>query len=212
MLQGHEGAVLCVAKSCEHMASCSDDGSIKIWNADGSRLLHTIEKAHGGKEVRCLDWSEDGGMLVSGSDDDDIKLWEIKKNGAPPTLLRTLKGHINVVRAVWFSPDGKRIASASWDKTVRCWSVQTGLSLWRFTGHKSWVYCSAWSPDGELIASAGSEGIIRMLDAAAGTQVREPPIVMSRVLRLAPHEVSFTAGAVTGALQRGRLKRAERRA
>jgi WD40 repeat protein len=173
-LQGHKDTVTCVAKSCEHIASCGFDGSIMIWNADGSQLLHTIEKAHGGKRVFRLDWSEDGGMLVSGGGDNDIKLWEIKKNGAPPTLLRTLKGHTDTVSAVWFSPDGKRIASASLDKTVMCWSVQTGLSLWTFTGHKGAVLCLAWSPDGELIASAGEEGgIIRMLDAAAGTQVRE---------------------------------------
>lgn len=61
--------------------------------------------------------SPDGKVLMSASDDQTIKLWDL----ATGRVFRTVKGHAGGVRCAVFSPDGLRFASASWDRTVKLW-------------------------------------------------------------------------------------------
>src|SRR5690348_5400442 len=61
--------------------------------------------------------------------------------------------HDHTVSALAFSADGKRLVSASWDKTARVWEVASGRELARFAGHKDGASAVAISPDGTLCAS-----------------------------------------------------------
>ena len=67
-----------------------------------------------------------------------------------------LKGHTDSVFAVAFSPDGKTLASGSFDKAIKLWDVATGKEIRTLAGHTKEVVSIAFSPDGKRLASAGN--------------------------------------------------------
>jgi WD40 repeat protein/serine/threonine protein kinase len=81
------------------------------------------------------------------------------------TVFVTYHGHVLPVYAIVWSPDGKRIASASNDGTVHVWDAATGQRFFRYRGHQGSVNAVAWSPDGKYIASASSDRTVQVWDA-----------------------------------------------
>lgn len=77
-------------------------------------------------------------------------------------------GHKGPVRAVAWSLDDTKIASAGNDGTVQVWEVATGKTLVIYRGHHGSVNAIAWSPDGKRIASAGSDGTVQIWLASIG--------------------------------------------
>ncbi|MBV8694190.1 MAG: serine/threonine protein kinase [Ktedonobacteraceae bacterium] len=89
----------------------------------------------------------------------------------PDGLIFSYHGHPLRVNAVSWSPDGKRIASASDDKTVQVFDGTTDKPLFTYRGHTDIVNAVNWSPDGQFVASASADKTVQVWDATTGRVV-----------------------------------------
>jgi WD40 repeat protein len=117
-----------------HLASCSYDGTIKLWDLHTGKCICTLE-GHTAP-VSCLAFGSNGQQIVSGSYDRTIKLWDINTG----QLLRTFHGHTKPVYSILFkeisrfykkltSQDQDMIVSSGFDETIRFWDVNFRSSL-----------------------------------------------------------------------------------
>ena len=98
----------------------------------------------------------------------NVRLWEV----ATGRLLATLAGHRERVRTVAFAPDGKRLATAGSDRTIRVWDVGSRHCEKKriLTGHTGTIQEVAFAPSGNALASAGNDGTVRLWDVSGGRQ------------------------------------------
>ncbi len=123
--------------------------------------------AHSFGNIFSLCYSPDGSLIAVGDDNGEVRLFHAA-SGQP--CLRCV-GHSDVVGALAFSPDGKSMASASYDHSIRLWRTDDGRCVNIFL-HQSWVYSIAFSPSGKMLASAGEDGTVRLWDLSTGTCIK----------------------------------------
>ncbi|KAJ3796208.1 WD40-repeat-containing domain protein [Lentinula aff. detonsa] len=86
-----------------------------------------------------------------------------------------LRDHTDYITAVAFSPDGKKIVSGSWDKTIRIWNADTGEAIGNpLQGHSDGVTSVAFSPDGKRIVSGSEDGLIIIWNVDTREAIGDP--------------------------------------
>ena len=113
-------------------------------------------------------WSPAGDQIASCSFDMTAHLW----SPSLPQHQLIYAEHDDGLRSLSWSPNGKHIASAGDDYLMKVWDIQTGATLFTYTGHAKNragnIVCVAWSPDGNFLASAGDDVTVQICDAQYG--------------------------------------------
>lgn len=140
-------------------------GTIRIWNLKSEKLLYVID-AHKGW-VNALAISKDGQLLISGSSDQSIKLWNPINGSHMQTIEATHEGE---VLAIAISPNGQIFASAGTDGTFKLWNRNGTRRLTR-KEHQEQVNVLAFSPNGQHIVSGSADRTIKIWDVQTGNRI-----------------------------------------
>lgn len=118
--------------------------------------------------VRSIAVSPDGKYILSASQDNTLKLWDI--NTAKE--IKNFSGYTNWIYSVTFSHDGKYALSGGSDKTLKLWDINSGTEIKTFSGHKDVVHSVAFSPDDKYALSGSWDNSIKLWDVSSGKVVR----------------------------------------
>lgn len=136
-------------------ATCSDDGSIKIW--DFNEAIEERCLTGHGWDVRNAQWHPTKNLLASGSKDNLVKLWDAKTG----INLATLHGHKNTILDLKWNQNGNWLLTAGKDQCIRLFDIRSLKEIEVIRGHKKEVMSLAWHPHHEsFFASGGTDGSI----------------------------------------------------
>jgi WD40 repeat protein len=176
----------CLGKPLEErwLATCSGDGTVKIWNGAGKlgfaasgiglagECLFTL-----GHEapVSCFEWCPDGsGLLVSASADGKCKIWKITKQapatGAGTLLLKCIQGHTEGITHVTFDKYGGLFATVSEDGCGCVWDTETGFLMHRLEGHRMRLNKGCFHPTGRSFCTGSDDTTAKVWDLAGDVE------------------------------------------
>jgi WD40 repeat protein len=172
--QGHTNWTRALAFSSDGkiLASASEDNTVRFWQiATGNQIAILGPHSH---TFRGMKFSRDGQRVVICSDDGLIRIYNLPQllaaaatTSADSHCIQVLRGHTNWVFSSAYSPDERRMASASADGTVRIWDLTSGECL-HILAHEHWVIQVLFSPDGRQLIVSGMSATIYVWDAGSG--------------------------------------------
>jgi serine/threonine protein kinase len=167
-LLGHNGGITAIAihPAGHILASGSTDRTIKLWDLDQGKLLHTFaarslfSNVGHGDRISTLVFSPDGATLFSGSDDGTIKEWDTNTR----KLINTLPEPGWGISALTVTNDGWTLVSGGGDGVVHLWDLEKQALVASLTKHQDWVSGLIISTDSQTLISSSYDKKILLWD------------------------------------------------
>ena len=140
------------------VASAGEDNTIKLWDLSDD----TVTTLRGHTDVvNAVQFSPDGRLLASGSDDATLRLWNVRQKREIATLEHITDWARSQIKAVAFSSDGQTLLSAGMH--VKLWNVQNHQEIATLR-YEKWAFAVDFSPDGERLAVGYENGSVKIWD------------------------------------------------
>jgi WD40 repeat protein len=156
------------------LSSLGLDGTVRLWEASGSKPLFTIKPGL----LLHVAFSPDGRLLALGGLDGTVHLVEAATGKELRSLKRPqapfFRDAVSIIgtTSLAFSPDSQRVVSGDGPfGMVRIWDVATGKQLHSEQRHAKGISCLAFSPDGQRVVSAGQDGFVLLCEAPSGKEL-----------------------------------------
>ncbi len=148
-------------------AKFTADGS-ELFIARGDRV--DVVSGADGSSLRSLTVAAEG-VTVS-PDGDQLLVGDMLYDAHTGELVHTLVGHTNAINGTAFSPDGRLVATSSWDETAKVWDRATGELLQTMSGHSELLFGIRFSPDSRQLMTGSLDNTARLWDVATGNELR----------------------------------------
>ncbi|MGX1810077.1 NACHT and WD repeat domain-containing protein [Nocardia sp. NPDC055321] len=188
----HEGAIYGVAQSRDGIvASGGYDNAVRLWRRDDARGLTALGAALPADAwVASVAFSPDGRTLFASTASGRVHRWDVSDPAHPVRADTIDLGHRGAVYAVAVRADGRWIATAGDDRTVRLHDLASGATV-TLTGHDAPIRTLAFAPDGNTLASGSDDRTARLWDVTdpAAARALGAPLAGQR---LTIHAVAFS--------------------
>jgi WD40 repeat protein len=148
------------------LAALDGSGGATVFDAATGVVVAHL-RLGGGHDIKALAYSPDGRWLAGAGADLKTACLFDAHTYEPSTQF---PGHEGVIRSVTFSPDSRRLATCSDDRTVRVWQIDSGACQ-LLRGHTDEVFAAAFHPDGRRLATAGRDRAVWLWDLVRGEEV-----------------------------------------